>query len=157
MILTYGLLSVIKCKLFIACYVLICVLHSLQGVLLLSQYASIWRHLHRKYKARLMRMVNTSVSFLAKPALNQWKKTLWNLVNFALMMRNNKYRKGLDQILTHWGRVTHICVGKLTIIGSDNGLAPGRHQTIIWTNDGILLIGPLGTNFSEILIGIQTF
>ena len=44
----------------------------------------------------------------------------------------------------------------LTIIGSDNGLAPGWRQTIIWTNDGILLIGPLGTNFSEILIGIQT-
>ena len=59
--------------------------------------------------------------------------------------------------LTHWGRMTHICVNKLTIIGSDNGLAPGRRRTIIWTNDGILLIGPLGTNFSEILIGIQTF
>ena len=59
--------------------------------------------------------------------------------------------------LTHWGRVTHICVSKLTIIGSDNGLAPGWHQTIIWTNYGILLIGPLGTNFSETLIGIQTF
>ena len=26
--------------------------------------------------------------------------------------------------LTHWGRVTHIYVGKLTIIGSDNGLSP---------------------------------
>ena len=26
--------------------------------------------------------------------------------------------------LTHWGRATHICVGNLTIIGSDNGLAP---------------------------------
>ena len=45
--------------------------------------------------------------------------------------------------LTHWDRVTHICVSKLTIIGSDNGLASGRRQTIIWTNDGILLIGPL--------------
>ena len=45
--------------------------------------------------------------------------------------------------LTHWGRVTHICVGKLTIIGSDNGLSPERRQAIIWTNDGILLIGPL--------------
>ena len=59
--------------------------------------------------------------------------------------------------LTHWGRVTHICVGKLTIIGSDNGLSPERRQVIIWTNAGILLIGPLGTNFSEILIEIQTF
>ena len=59
--------------------------------------------------------------------------------------------------LTHWGRETHICVGKLTIIGSDNGLSPGRRQVIIWTNAGILLIGPLGTNFSETLIAIETF
>ena len=59
--------------------------------------------------------------------------------------------------LTHWGRVTHICVSKLTIIGSDNGLSPGRRQAIIWTNDGILLIGPLGTNFNETLIEIHTF
>ena len=48
--------------------------------------------------------------------------------------------------------VTHICVSKLTTIGSDNGLLPGRYQAIIWTNAGILLIGPLGTNFSAILI-----
>ena len=59
--------------------------------------------------------------------------------------------------LTHWGRVTHICVSKLTTFGSDSGLSPGRRQAIIWTNGGILLIGPLGTNFSEILIEIQTF
>ena len=59
--------------------------------------------------------------------------------------------------LTHWGRVTHICVGKLTIIGSDNGLSPGRRQAIIWTNAGILLIGPLRTNFSEILSEINSF
>ena len=51
----------------------------------------------------------------------------------------------------------HICVSKLTIIGSDNGLSPGRRQAIILTNAGILLIGPLGTNFSGILIKIQTF
>ena len=60
-------------------------------------------------------------------------------------------------VLTHWGRVTHICVGKLTIIGSDNGLSPERRQATIWTNAGILLTGPLGTNFSDILIEIQTF
>ena len=59
--------------------------------------------------------------------------------------------------LTHWGQVTHICVVKLTITASDNGLSPERHQAIIWTNAGILLIGPLGTNVSEILIAIQTF
>ena len=58
--------------------------------------------------------------------------------------------------ITHWGRVTHICVNKQTIIGSDNGLLPGRRQAIICTNAGILLIGTLRTNFSEIL-HIHTF
>ena len=60
-------------------------------------------------------------------------------------------------VLTHWGRVTHTCVGKLTTIDSDNGLSPGRRQAFIWTDAGILSIRPLGTNVSEILIGIQTF
>ena len=59
--------------------------------------------------------------------------------------------------LTHWGRVTHICVSKITIIGSDNGLSLDRRQAIIWTNAGILLIGPLGTKFREILIEMLTF
>ena len=53
--------------------------------------------------------------------------------------------------------MTHICVSKLSIIDSDNGLSPERRLAIIWTNAGILLIGPLGTNFSEILIEILTF
>ena len=53
--------------------------------------------------------------------------------------------------------MTHICVSKLTIIGSDNGLSLGRRQAIIWTKTGILLIGPLGTNFNETSIKIQTF
>ena len=60
-------------------------------------------------------------------------------------------------VLTHWGRVTHICVSRITNIGSDNGLSPGRRQAIIWTNVGILLIRTLGTNFSEILSEIHTF
>ena len=50
-----------------------------------------------------------------------------------------------------------MCVGNLNIIGSDNGLSPGRRQAIIWTNAGILLIRTLGTNFSEILSKIATF
>ena len=53
-------------------------------------------------------------------------------------------------------QITCARVDKLTIIGSDNGLSPRRPQAIIWTNAGILLFGPLGTNFGEILIGIQT-
>ena len=43
--------------------------------------------------------------------------------------------------LTQWGRVMLICISKLTT-GSDNGMSPGQHQAIIWTNAGILLIGP---------------
>ena len=60
-------------------------------------------------------------------------------------------------ILTHWGRVTHICVNHLTIIGSDNGLSPNRRQAIIRTNAGILLIRPLGTHFTEFLVEILIF
>ena len=51
--------------------------------------------------------------------------------------------------------MTHIYVSKLIIIGSDDGLFPGRRQAIIWTNDGIFLIGPLGMNFSQIFIKIH--
>ena len=61
------------------------------------------------------------------------------------------------QLLTHWGQVTHICVNNLTIIGSDNGLSPARRQAIIWTNTGMLLIGPLGTNFNIISREIHAF
>ena len=53
--------------------------------------------------------------------------------------------------------MTHICINKITIIDSDNGLSPEWHQAIIGTSAGILLIGPWRTNFSEILIGILTF
>ena len=62
-----------------------------------------------------------------------------------------------DPISTHWGRVTHIYVSRLTITGSDNALSPNRRQAIIWTNAGILLIQISGTTFSEILSKIPTF
>ena len=54
---------------------------------------------------------------------------------------------------THWGRVAHVYVSKLTITGSDNG----RRQAITWTNADILLIRTSGTNFSEISNEIHTF
>ena len=73
---------------------------------------------------------------------------LWITLNYGTYVGDS---------LTHWGRVTHICVSKLTIIGSDNGLSPGRRQAIIWTNAGLLSIRLLETNFSEILIKIDTF
>ena len=45
-------------------------------------------------------------------------------------------------LLTHWSQVMDICLSKLTINGSDNGLSPGQREAIIWTNAGLLLIGP---------------
>ena len=57
----------------------------------------------------------------------------------------------------HWGQVSHICIGKLTGIGSDNDLSPGWCQAIVWTNSGILLIWHQGTNFNEMLIEIHKF
>ena len=84
----------------------------------------------------------------------------WNInINKAasLFTLHRLWSLSVWQPLTHWGRVTHICVSKLTIIGSDNGLPPDWRQAIIWTNAGLLFFEPLGTNFSEILIEILTF
>ena len=53
--------------------------------------------------------------------------------------------------------MTRICVSEIIIIGSDIGLSLFRRQAIIWTNTGILLIGPLAINFSEISVEIDTF
>ena len=55
-------------------------------------------------------------------------------------------------ILSHWGRVTHIWVSKLTTIDSDNDLSPGHYLNQCWN-----FVNPLGTNFSENLIEIYTF
>ena len=73
------------------------------------------------------------------------------------MSYTTTYDASDTRVLTHLGRVMHICVGKLTIIGSDNGLSPGRRQAIIWTNAGILLIRTLGTNSNDILSEIHAF
>ena len=85
---------------------------------------------------------------LSKPSRHLWFQMPW----CSLWRHCN----GVFSLI-HWGRVTHICVGKPTIIGSENGLSPGQRQAIIWTNDGILLIRTLGTNFSEILSEIHSF
>ena len=62
-----------------------------------------------------------------------------------------------DLQLSHWGRVPHICISKLNHHWFRNVLLPDRRQAIVWTNAGILFIGPSGTNFSEIFIKIHTF
>ena len=91
------------------------------------------------------------VIVMRRPNTNRYSEltiaTQWSFMEFEIWPIN----------LSHWGRVTHICVDDLTAIGSDNGLSPGLRQAIMWTNVGILLIGPLGTNFSELLIEIRIF
>ena len=55
----------------------------------------------------------------------------------------------------------HMCVDNLANIGPDNcshnGLSSGRRQAIIWTDAGMLLMGPLATNFNEVVIEIYVF
>ena len=81
----------------------------------------------------------------------------YTLIFHEKNIMNYHWKSPTSLRLTHWCWVTHICVSNLNITGSDNGLSPGRRQAIIWTNAGILFIGPLGTNFSEILTEILTF
>ena len=91
-------------------------------------------------------------------AISEWMpKLLLKIMSLKIIfLKPLPHLTGANE-LTHWSRVSHICISKITIIGSDNGLSPGRRQAIIWTSVGILLIGPLGTNFSEISIEIYTF
>ena len=86
-------------------------------------------------------------------SISSIKPVNFNICNWSLLFRKRFLRshhwfnsrlgatRATGHYLTHWGRVTQICVGKLTIIGSDNGLSPARRQAISWTNAGILLIG----------------
>ena len=97
-------------------------------------------------------------------ATNPWRAkasvTIVAYCFFLMTSRHGLSKQGIYTIevpLTHRGRVTHICVSKLTIIVSDNGLSPGRRQAIIWSNAGILLIETIRANFNEILIKIHTF
>ena len=92
--------------------------------------------------------------WLSKGSANERRRYTCNV--FSHWLRPCSTRDGKGTILTHWGRVMHICIGKLTI-GSNDSLSPGRCQAIIWTNAGVLLIAPLWTNFSEILFEIYTF
>ena len=114
--------------------------------------------------------------FVSSTLIINW--TLWNKFHWKsnqnarkVILKCPPYRSFLPQsqssllilgdprsLLTRWGWETHICVNKLyAIIGPDNGSAPVGHQAIIWTNAGIVLIGPLGTRVNEILIKIHTF
>ena len=82
------------------------------------------------------------------PATVNWldeflEKWTFHAIDINMFLSRNVFIRA--PVLTHWGRVTHICGSKLAIISSNNGLSPGRRQAIIWTNAGIVLIAPLET------------
>ena len=105
----------------------------------------IWRHKSGTTLAQLMASCLTTPSHYLNQCWFIIEGVLWHFTRNAHELIRNMCSK--ITLLTHWDRVTHICVGKLTIIGSDNGMSPGRRQAIIRTNAGILLIRTLRTNF----------
>ena len=105
-------------------------------------------HVRQDYQGHLEFLyISTSISYL----------TIWNGAHSNTLQPEGCH--DVKFVVTDCAgvRVTHICAGKLPTIGSDNGQSPGRCQAVIWTNAGILLIGPLGTNANGILIDVQTF
>ena len=88
-----------------------------------------------------------------------WVNKLYSEIETGLLTTDGNYQchSHSDFRLLNSLRPSDVCVSKLTITDSKNGLSPGQCQAIIWTNAGILLIWPLGTNFREILIKIHTF
>ena len=83
----------------------------------------------------------------------KWTRRLpynWNIVSVRWQLGIHPFKWNIHTFeLTHRGRVTHICVSKLTISGSDH--------VIIWTRAGISTIITLGTNSNEILSQIHAF
>ena len=89
---------------------------------------------------------------LANRGLTSSVKEATDVINgLTDSFHHEQYFQGQHNSQHHRGRMMHICVSKIIIICSVNGLSPARRQAIIWTNAGIFLIGPLGINFSETL------
>ena len=85
--------------------------------------------------------------------MRQWMPRMFHYVNFmqgsaTLIANSSEWLVAITvQLIGPW-------VNRV-IIGLDNGFAPVRCQATIWTNDDLLSIEPLGTNFSEILMPIR--
>ena len=86
------------------------------------------------------------------------------MLNYCWFDFRNIFQWDLFKIQRLWFKNIHLLFEtewriyvsvNFVIIGSDNGLLLDRHQVIIQTIAGILLIGPLVTNHDEIIIKIQ--
>ena len=72
-----------------------------------------------------------------------WKNCLWK--NIQLSSLSETYYE-----LTNWGRVMHICVSKLTIIGLDSGWStPSHYLNQCWNNINLTLGNEFPWNFSD--------
>ena len=117
-------------------------MHSYKKIVISNHFNS-----HHPNKMLLIIIESKAILYFAVESIFQF--ATWHVIGVVSVWKSSK-------ILIHWGRVTQICVSNLTTIGSDNDLSPGRRQDI-WTNGGILLIKPIGTNFGEILFEIHSF
>ena len=76
--------------------------------------------------------LNALENFVCKMAAILCRPQYVHKVN---IVENSKVEQGLFYMISFqnssWGRVTHICVANPIIIGSDNGLSPGRRQAIV--------------------------
>ena len=101
--------------------------------------------------------LNNSYGESAFDTLRTGKESHFAAHNFEYILLNDAFCFVFDSIFYEVCSCgPHLCNSlrpgdayRLTFTGSDNGLSPGRRQAIIWTNAGILLIGPLARNFSE--------
>ena len=145
-------------------------------------YVTYWFHLHvgyhlinkmTSYMTLILNLTPLNAHYIyifinekTGPKSRDWYHERY-LVKTQTVNSNLKWNRLADvtlffevQLLKLWGYIIEagwrIYVSKLNIIGSDNGLSPDRRQAIIWTNAGILLIWPLGTHFSDMLIEINT-
>ena len=96
--------------------------------------------------------------FIGRQAVNQPKYNVphFTLFKGVIFFIPSKYKLDMSRyfIEAEWRIYASVTYA---IIGSDNGLSPGRCQAIIWISVRILLIGPLRTSFNEILIEIHAF
>ena len=108
------------------------------------------------YSFLLMNLCTKLVPFQQRNIRQIWyffkKCTIWLWNVFCLFIlhltKPNIWLNRIKQLLSPKCRI-YVSVNWI-ITGSGNGSSPDRHQTISWTNAGLLSIGLLGKKFSEI-------
>ena len=97
-----------------------------------------------------MHLVRIHVNHNAEPVKHK--------VKYVTSAKHDTETMDLPSLLsiTHWVRVTHLCIGNICHHWLNNGLSPVWPQAIVEIKYGILT-GPLETNFKEIRIQIQRF